>query len=149
MKLLTLVCGLSLLHKVDREQRVLQPPLALQVKVRVHQMEIALVHGPIVHPHVKMLQVELGPSLLHKVDRGQRALKHPPVNRVMMRVHQMKIALVHGLLVQPHVKLLVLVCGPSLLHKVVPGLGVHLVQPVNQVKMLVVNQVRSLKMVVV
>jgi hypothetical protein len=49
----------------------------------------------------------------------------------------MKIALVHGLLVQAHVKMLVLVLGLSILHKVVPGLGALQHPPVNRVKVLV------------
>ena len=60
--------------------------LVLQVKVLVHQMKIALVHGLLVHPHVKLLVLVLGLSLLHKVVSGLGALQHPPVNRVKVLV---------------------------------------------------------------
>jgi hypothetical protein len=50
-------------------------------------MKIALVHGLLVHPHVKLLVLVLGLSLLHKVVPGLGALQHPPVNRVKVLVH--------------------------------------------------------------
>ena len=97
-------------------------------------MKIALVHGLLVHPHVP----ELGARLLHRVGMEYRVLLPPVALQVKVLVLcQTSIAKVHGLLVHPHVKLLVLVLGLSLLHKVVSGLSALQHPPVNQVKVLV------------